>query len=94
MLHCTGSRTLAKVCRVTAGVGPTVIRADRLLAVAHVGQVLVFAAVVDLLGSALPSPLGLRSLGPHRLFEQGRAEEIHQLVPAWTADRFSSASKP
>ena len=61
-------------------VGPTVLRADRLLAAAHVGQVLVSAAVVDLLGSALPSPLGLRSLGPHRLYEQGRAEEIHQLV--------------
>ena len=45
-------------------VGPTVLRTDRLLAAAHVGQVLVSAAVVDLLGSALPSPLGLRSLGP------------------------------
>ena len=51
-----------------------------LLAAAHAGQVLVSAAVVDILGSALPSPLGLRSLGPHRLYEQGRAEEIHQLV--------------
>jgi class 3 adenylate cyclase len=61
-------------------VGPTVLRTDRLLAAAQVGQVLVSAAVVDLLGSALPSPLGLRSLGPHRLYEQGRAEEIHQLV--------------
>jgi predicted ATPase/class 3 adenylate cyclase len=61
-------------------VGPTVLRTDRLLATAHVGQVLLSAAVVDLLGSAVPSPLGLRSLGPHRLYEQGRAEEIHQLV--------------
>jgi predicted ATPase/class 3 adenylate cyclase len=60
--------------------GPTVLRTDRLLATAHVGQVLLSAAVVDLLGSALPSPLGLRSLGPHRLYEQGRAEELHQLV--------------
>jgi hypothetical protein len=61
-------------------VGPTVLRTDRLLAAAHVGQVLLSAAVVDLLGSALPSLLALRSLGPHRLYEQGRAEEIHQLV--------------
>jgi predicted ATPase/class 3 adenylate cyclase len=61
-------------------VGPTVIRTDRLLAAAHVGQVLLSTAVVDLLGTALPSPLGLRSLGPHRLYEQGRAEDIHQLV--------------
>jgi class 3 adenylate cyclase len=61
-------------------VGPTVIRTDRLLAAAHVGQVLLSAAVVDLLGTALPSPLRLRSLGPHRLYEQGRAEDIHQLV--------------
>jgi class 3 adenylate cyclase len=38
--------------------GPTVLRTGRLLAAAHVGQVLVSAAVVDLLGSALPSPLG------------------------------------
>jgi predicted ATPase/class 3 adenylate cyclase len=61
-------------------VGPTVLRADRLLAAAHVGQVLLSAVVVDLLGSALPSPLGLRSLGPHRMYGQGRGEEIHQLV--------------
>jgi predicted ATPase/class 3 adenylate cyclase len=61
-------------------VGATVLRTDRLLAAAHVGQVLVSAAVVDLLGTAVPRPLGLRSLGPHRLYEQGRAEEIHQLV--------------
>lgn len=61
-------------------VGPTVLRTDRLLAAAHLGQVLVSAAVADLLGSALPSPLGLRSLGPHRLYKQGRAEDIHQLV--------------
>jgi predicted ATPase/class 3 adenylate cyclase len=61
-------------------VGPTVLRTDRLLAAAHVGQVLLSAAVVDLLGTAVPSPLGLRSLGRHRLYEQGRAEEIHQLV--------------
>jgi class 3 adenylate cyclase len=61
-------------------VGPTVLRTDRLLDAAHVGQVLLSAAVVDLLGTAVPSPLGLRSLGPHRLYEQGRAEEIHQLV--------------
>jgi predicted ATPase/class 3 adenylate cyclase len=61
-------------------VGPTVLRTDRLLATAHVGQVLVSAAVVDLLGNALPPPLSLRSLGPHRLYEQGRVEEIHQLL--------------
>jgi class 3 adenylate cyclase len=61
-------------------VGPTVLRTDRLLAAAHSGQVLLSAAIVDLLGSALPSSLALRSLGPHRLYEQGRAEEIHQLV--------------
>jgi class 3 adenylate cyclase len=61
-------------------VGPTVLRTDRLLAAAHLGQVLVSAAVADLLGSALPPPLGLRSLGPHRLYKQGRAEDIHQLV--------------
>jgi predicted ATPase/class 3 adenylate cyclase len=68
-------------------VGPTVLRTDRLLAAAHLGQVLVSAAVVDLLGSALPSSLALRSLGPHRLYEQGRAEEIHQLVlPGLPAD--------
>ena len=54
-----------------------------LLAAAHVGQVLVSAAVVDLLGSALLSPLGLRSLGPHRLCEQGRAEEF---ISSWCLD--------
>jgi class 3 adenylate cyclase len=78
-LHC-GVADARQGMQGNGYVGPTVIRTDRLLAAAHLGQVLVSAAVVDLLGTALPSPLGLRSLGPHRLYEQGRAEEIHQLV--------------
>ena len=60
--------------------GSAPVRAARLLAAAHHGQVLLSAAVVNLLGDKLPPPLALRSLGAHRLNEAGLAEDIHQLV--------------
>jgi predicted ATPase/FtsP/CotA-like multicopper oxidase with cupredoxin domain len=53
-------------------------RLTRMLAAGHAGQVLLSAAVVDLLDDA-PTPPTLRPLGRHRLAENGRAEEIHQL---------------
>ena len=63
-----------------AYVGPPLQGVTRLLAAAHGGQVLLSAAVVDLLGDVLPAPLQLRSLGAHRLTDLGPAEEVHQLV--------------
>ncbi|MGW1341391.1 DUF4062 domain-containing protein [Kribbella sp. NPDC002412] len=61
-------------------VGAPLERADRLLAACNDGQVVLSAAVVDLLGDVLPAPLMLRSLGVHRLSDLARAEEIYQLV--------------
>ncbi|MFI7061725.1 DUF4062 domain-containing protein [Kribbella sp. NPDC050124] len=61
-------------------VGAPLERAARLLGTCNDGQVVLSAAVVDLLGDVLPAPLMLRSLGVHRLSDLARAEEIHQLV--------------
>ena len=61
-------------------------RTNRLLAAAHDGQVLVSAAVVNVLGDELPPPLTLRALGPHRLYELARPEDIYQLVLPGAAD--------
>jgi class 3 adenylate cyclase len=60
--------------------GPPLQRVARLLDAAHGGQVLLSAAVVDVLGDALPPGLTLRSLGVHRLTDLARTEEIQQLV--------------
>ncbi len=59
--------------------GPVVNRAARLEAVAHGGQVLVSGATAELLAGALPGGAELRDLGPHRLKDLGRAEQVFQL---------------
>src|SRR5262245_58316284 len=46
--------------------GPAVNRCARLRAVAHGGQVLLSAAVRDLVAGALPAGVALRDLGAHR----------------------------
>jgi predicted ATPase len=71
-----------------AYVGPPLLRVTRLLAAAHGGQVLLSAAVVDLLGDVLPAPVQLRSLGTHRLADLGPAEKVHQLVAPGLPDEF------
>jgi class 3 adenylate cyclase len=60
--------------------GPAVLRAATMLGLANDGQVLVSDAVVELLDRDVGPPLGLRSLGPHRIYDAGPAEEIHQLL--------------
>ena len=59
--------------------GPVVNRAARLEAVAHGGQVLVSGTTAELLSGTLPGGIRLRDLGPHRLKDLGRAEQVFQL---------------
>jgi class 3 adenylate cyclase len=68
-------------------------RTNRLLAAAHDGQVLVSAAVVNVLGDELRPPLTLRALGPHRLYELTRPEDIYQLVLPGTAADFRRSER-
>jgi predicted ATPase/class 3 adenylate cyclase len=60
--------------------GPTVIRAARLMAVGHGGQVLLSAAAAALIVDELPDAATLRDLGEHRLKDLGRPERVFQLV--------------
>jgi predicted ATPase/class 3 adenylate cyclase len=59
--------------------GPVVNRAARLEAAAHGGQVLVSGATAELLADSLADGVRLRDLGPHRLRDLGRPEEVYQL---------------
>jgi predicted ATPase/class 3 adenylate cyclase len=60
--------------------GPVVNRAARLEAAAHGGQVLVSGATAELLaGRQFAAGVRLRDLGPHRLKDLGRAEQVFQL---------------
>ena len=68
--------------------GPVVNRAARLEAVAHGGQVLVSGATAELLAGALPGGAQLRDLGPHRLKDLGRAEQVFQLEAPHLASSF------
>ncbi len=60
--------------------GPAVNRTARVMAAGHGGQVLLSAAVADLVADELPSGATLRDLGEHRLKSLGRPERIFQLV--------------
>jgi predicted ATPase/class 3 adenylate cyclase/tetratricopeptide (TPR) repeat protein len=60
--------------------GPVVNRAARLEAAAHGGQVLVSGATAELLAGSLPEGAGLDDLGPHRLKDLGRPEQVYQLT--------------
>jgi predicted ATPase/class 3 adenylate cyclase/DNA-binding CsgD family transcriptional regulator len=68
--------------------GPVVNRTARLLAVGHGGQVLVTEATYELLASRLPSGMGLRDLGEHRLADLGRAERVFQVTGPGVAEGF------
>ena len=59
--------------------GPVVNRAARLEAIAHGGQVLVSGATAELLAGNLADGIRLRDLGPHRLRDLGRPEQVFQL---------------
>jgi predicted ATPase/class 3 adenylate cyclase len=73
-MHC------GEVAETTTGfVGLEVHRAARVAAVGHGGQVLVSAAAAALVRDSLPVGASLRDLGPHRLKDLGRPEQIFQL---------------
>lgn len=60
--------------------GTSVNRAARLMSAAHGGQVLLSAAVTELLADQLPEGAALRDLGEHRLKDLQRPERIFQLL--------------
>ncbi len=67
--------------------GPAVNRVARLESVAHGGQVLVSGTTAELLSQSLPEDVRLRDLGPHRLKDLGRPEQVFQLeAPFLEAD--------
>jgi predicted ATPase/class 3 adenylate cyclase/DNA-binding CsgD family transcriptional regulator len=70
--------------------GQTVIRAARLRALAHGGQVLVSRATHDLVADPLPGAATWRDLGVHRLKDLGRPEHVYQLCHPDLRDDFPS----
>jgi predicted ATPase len=67
--------------------GPAVIRAARIMAVGHGGQILLSAATAALVMDQLPDGATLLDLGTHRLKDLGRPEHLFQLAhPALTRD--------
>jgi class 3 adenylate cyclase len=68
--------------------GPTVIRAARIMAVGHGGQVLLSAATAALVMDQFPAGATLRDLGEHRLKDLGRPEHVFQLVHPSLAGHF------
>lgn len=60
--------------------GSAVNRCARLRSIAHGGQVLLSRTAFDLVRDDLPTPIGLRDLGEHRLSELYRTEQVFQLL--------------
>ena len=60
--------------------GGAVNRAERLMSVAHGGQIVVSAATEELLHDALPEKYGFVDLGEHRLRDLGRPERLFQVA--------------
>ena len=60
--------------------GPALNRCARLRAIAHGGQTLVSRATYELVAESLPEGAGLRALGPRRLRDLARAEEVFELT--------------
>jgi class 3 adenylate cyclase len=71
----------------TGLVGYEVHRAARISSVAHGGQVLLSSAAAGLVEDSLPSEVGLRELGAHRLKDLGRPEVLFQLVAEGLRER-------
>jgi predicted ATPase/class 3 adenylate cyclase/DNA-binding CsgD family transcriptional regulator len=59
--------------------GPGIIRAARLRAIAHGGQTVLSRTTHDLVVDRLPDGVTLVDLGPHRLRDLGRPEQVYQL---------------
>ena len=67
--------------------GAAINRCARLRALAHGGQVLLSGATHDLVQDRLPADVTFLDLGPHRLRDLARAEQVWQLVhPELPAD--------
>ncbi len=60
--------------------GGVVNRCARLRSAAHGGQVLLTAMARDRVGDDLPPEAALRDLGPHRLRDLGRPQQVYQLL--------------
>ena len=60
--------------------GGAVNRAERLMSVAHGGQIVVSTATEELLHDALPEKYGFIDLGEHRLRDLGRPERLFQVT--------------
>jgi predicted ATPase/class 3 adenylate cyclase len=60
--------------------GAAVNRAERLMSVAHGGQIVVSAATEELLRDAIAEKYGFVDLGEHRLRDLGRPERLFQVV--------------
>jgi class 3 adenylate cyclase len=69
-------------------VGIDVVRAARICAAGHGGQVLLSAATVALVGSALPDGVTRLDLGEHRLKDIDQPEHIYQLDVAGLPSAF------
>jgi class 3 adenylate cyclase len=61
-------------------IGLDVVRAARLCAAAHGGQVLLSATTGALVAGSLPEGLGVTDLGEHHLKDLEHPERVHQLV--------------
>ena len=62
--------------------GGAVNRAERLMSVAHGGQIVVSAATEELLHDALPEKYGFIDLGEHRLRDLGAAGALVSSSPS------------
>ena len=60
--------------------GGAVNRAERLMSVAHGGQIVVSAATEELLHDALPEKYGFIDLGEHRLRDLAQPERVFQVT--------------
>jgi predicted ATPase/class 3 adenylate cyclase len=81
----TGEAHLRDDCNYA---GQAIIRAARLRAVGHGGQVLVSGATRDLAVDQTGATFGLRSLGQHRLRDLDRPEHVWQLLVPDTPSEF------
>ena len=61
-------------------IGGAVNRAERMMSVAHGGQIVVSSATEELLHDALTEKYGFIDLGEHRLRDLGRPERLFQVV--------------